>query len=346
MPLITEASATIQAQTPKAVSKEMEVFYNPIMKKNRDFTILLLLALEREKLRLCDPMAGSGIRAIRMLKELPATMITELCVNDLKTDFAETFAKNCALSKLEVGEHIHISTGEANQILLGSKGYDYLDIDPFGSPNQFLDTSIKRTHRKGILAVTATDTAPLCGTYKKACARKYWAKPNRNHAMHEWGLRILIRKCQLVGAQYDKAITPIFSYSIDHYFRIFFEVHVGKKKVDEILAQHQEIDGFGPFYTGKLWNEELLRKMIEKNPFSEHEKLLNTLTEEAKIDAVGFHDVHEIARTLKLKGPPKHDEVIKKLQQAGYQATRTHFSDTGIKTDANEETLKNIMQSI
>ena len=43
--------------------------------------------------------------------------------------------------------------------ILHSKGFDYIDLDPFGSPNIFLDSAVKRLGRNGILAVTATDTA-------------------------------------------------------------------------------------------------------------------------------------------------------------------------------------------
>ena len=56
---------------------------------------------------------------------------------------------------------------------LESAGFDYIEIDPFGSPTDFLESSIVRLSRRGILAVTATDTAPLCGTYPNTCKRKY-----------------------------------------------------------------------------------------------------------------------------------------------------------------------------
>jgi len=61
----------------------------------------------------------------------------------------------------------------------------------------------------------------------------------RNHLMHEIGIRLLVRKVQLIGAQYDKAILPVFSYSKDHYYRIFFRCEKGKSKVDKMLALHK-----------------------------------------------------------------------------------------------------------
>ena len=97
---------------------------------------------------------------------------------------------------------------DANMFILESSGFDYIDIDPFGSPNFLLDSSVKRISRGGILAVTATDTSALAGSYPDACRRKYWAEPLRSEMMHEAGLRILIRKGQLIGAQFEKALTP------------------------------------------------------------------------------------------------------------------------------------------
>ena len=50
--------------------------------------------------------------------------------------------------------------------------------------------------------------------------------------MHEIGLRILIRRVQLAGSVYDKALIPILSYSKEHYMRVFFKC----EKRDFMLA--------------------------------------------------------------------------------------------------------------
>ena len=207
---ITESSTTILASTG-TISKQLEIFYNPVMKFNRDISILLLNALNK-KMQIADPLAGSGIRSIRFIKELNKGIITSIAINDSSTNAVRAIKKNVKLNKIK-NKNIVISNKDANEFLLSSKGFDYIDIDPFGSPNPFLDAAVKRLARDGILAVTATDTAPLAGTYPNACKRKYWAIPLRNHLMHEVGIRILIRKVQLIGIQYDKALIPIFSCS-------------------------------------------------------------------------------------------------------------------------------------
>ena len=66
--------------------------------------------------------------------------------------------------------------------------------------------------------------------------------------MHETGLRILIRKVQLIGMQYEKALFPIFSYLKDHYFRVFFRCIKGKKICDEIAEKHGMLNDAGPLW--------------------------------------------------------------------------------------------------
>ena len=104
-----------------------------------------------------------------------------------------------------------LSEDDANLFLLKSSGFDYIDIDPFGSPNPFLENAVVRLSREGILAVTATDTSGFTGTYPKATKRKYDSRPIKNEIMHETGIRILIRAVQLFGSRHDKALIPIYS---------------------------------------------------------------------------------------------------------------------------------------
>src|SRR3989344_8959457 len=351
MPIITEHSCKIKAELPKRdVHKKMEVFYNPVMASNRNISILLLNCVENKNMNIVDPLAGSGIRSLRFLKELKKSKIKQLYVNDIKADFPDYFKESLKLNKVSSNK-ISIHNQDANLFLLSKEGFDYIDIDPFGSPNNFLAAAISRISRKGILAVTATDTAALTGTYPKVTRRKYWAEPLRNYLMHEIGLRILIRKVQLQGIQFDKALVPVLSYSKDHYFRVYFRNEKGKEKCDELIKQHRYflfchkclnfkcsvhnkekcscgniLIFTGPLWTGKLAEEKLLEKMVYENLFPEEQKFLELLLGEAKVNQVGFYDLHEIARMQK-KNPPKMELALKR-----FKGVRTHFSMTGIKS--------------
>ena len=384
---IREGRAVIRIKKSDKVSKEMEVFYNPVMKNNRDISVILLNCAENKNMQIGLTLEASGIRGIRLLKDLDAGKIKSISFNDydakavrsiknnlmlsnikkftiIKNTINKNFANN--LKKIKDNDYnwggrdkkIEIHNEDASLFLLNSSGFDYIDVDPFGSSNPFLDAAIKRISRNGILAVTNTDTAALTGTYPDACIRKYWAAPRRDYMMHETGLRILIRKIQLIGMQYEKALIPIFSYFKEHYFRAFFRCVKGKKEVDKIWLQHGMLNGAGPLWLGELWDRDLANKMhgallknnIKKNNNYNNDnknmaqinnflydggllKFLNAIKEESKLNIAGFYDIHDSAEKLKLKTIPKKEEIIKKIIEAGHKAASTHFSGTCIRTD-------------
>jgi len=341
--MVVEGKAKINIESSGKISKEMDVFYNPVMKLNRDISVLLLNSIHENDLNIADPLAGSGIRSIRFLLELKKNKIKTISVNDYSKDAVESIKNNIKLNK--INKKIIVMNEDANLFLLNSKGFDYIDIDPFGTPNPFLDSAIKRISRNGILSVTATDTAALAGTYENACKRKYWAKPAHNELMHEIGLRILIRKIQLIGTQYDKALIPIFSYSKDHYMRVFLRCEKAKKSVDEVVKKHDFHNGFGPMWLGKLWDEKLTDKMEKFNDIKENEKFLKIIKEESKVDVVGFYDISKICEKNKIKNMPRKLELISKIKKKGYKAVETHFNGNGIRSGISLKELLKIIKN-
>src|SRR3989338_2555325 len=301
MQTITEASATIKIPEETKISKQMEVFYNSRMKANRDITITVLNAWEKNNLQIADPFAASGIRTIRILKECKKEKVESIWLNDHSPDAIQQIKENLKQNKLNTDKRIIIEQKDANMFLLESHGFDYIDLDPFGIPVAFLDSACKRIARDGILAVTATDTSALCGSFADACKRKYAATPLRCAIMHELGLRILIKKCQEIASQYDRALYPIFSYAKDHYMRVFFKCQKGKTKANEIVEQHKiitvEKNAVGPLWTGQLWDEKFIKNM--KTEEEETKKFLEIIKEEAMIQQVGFHEIHALCKRNK-----------------------------------------------
>jgi tRNA (guanine26-N2/guanine27-N2)-dimethyltransferase len=352
--VIEEGSAKVGVYQADKISKKLPVFYNPVMKLNRDISILLINSLGRKRLQIADPLAGSGIRGIRFLLELKKGIIKNLSMNDLSKNAVAEISRNLKLNGIKTGKkNIIISNEDANLFLQKSTGFDYIDIDPFGTPGPFLDSAVKRISRNGILAVTATDTAALAGSSRNACLRKYWAVPMRNELMHEVGIRILIRRVQLIGAEHEKALTPIFCYTDQHYYRLFFSCEKGREKVDKILEEHKYLiynkdtmerklveDVFnaetrekgwsyaGPIWAGQLWDSSLVEKMLDCCDRNDHFllNLLEIIKEESNIKVVGFYDLHGIARISK-KALPKIESIVKKGLIA-----RTHFLGWGIRT--------------
>ncbi|MBI5391184.1 tRNA (guanine(10)-N(2))-dimethyltransferase [Candidatus Woesearchaeota archaeon] len=364
LPYLKEESTRIDQPKQTKISKEMDVFYNPLMKLNRDISVLLLKALNRKSMQIGLPLEGTGVRGIRFLKELPKSMMERIDFNDYSPKAVSAIKKYLKLNKVQT-KKVRVFQKDANDFLLSSTGYDYIDVDPFGTPNPFLDTAVKRIARDGILAVTATDTSALAGSYPDVCLRKYWAQPMNNEQMHDVGLRILIRKVQLIGSQYEKALLPVFSYSQDHYMRIFFLNIKGKKDVDALLEQHlyflccsscgshtvslfnsaiccnKPMLAAGPLWTGQLWDQKLVKGMIAKNTLADlrTSKLLALISGEMDIPVVGIYDLHEVARRTSAV-IPKTERVLALLHNLGKKAARTHLREHSVRTDASVREIR------
>ncbi len=335
--IIQEGKAKIKVGIEEKISKKLPVFYNPVMKLNRDISVLLLDSIENKKMQIGLSLSATGIRGIRFLKELSKSKIKIVKFNDHDKNSVKIIKQNLKLNKIKTKAEVF--NEDANMFMLKHPGFDYIDIDPYGSPNIFLDSSIKRLSRNGILAVTATDTGCLAGTFPNACLRKYWAKPRRDERMHETGLRILIRKVQLIGADHDKALIPIFSYFKDHYFRIFFRCNKGKKKVDLLLKQHGMFNQAGPLWLGSLWDNKITSKIAKNSD----DKFLKIIYDESKIDVVGFYSIPKICKKYKLK-MIKKDEIIKRIRGKKYRVAETHFAPNSLRSNIDEKRLIQILK--
>ncbi|HDP74120.1 MAG TPA: tRNA (guanine(10)-N(2))-dimethyltransferase [Candidatus Woesearchaeota archaeon] len=359
--LVKEGKAEFYASLEDKISKKLNVFYNPRMELNRSMAVLLIKSYFSDKakprakpVRIALPLAASGARGIRIALECP-DVSKEILFNDMNEDCFKAIKKGLKKNNLA----FPVFKEDANEFILKQRPFDYIDIDPFGSPNPFLDSAVKSIRNKGIIAVTATDTAALCGTYPQACRRKYWAVPIRNFLMKEIGLRILIRKVQMAGMQYDKALFPALSYCSEHYFRVFFHVRKGKEQCNRVFREfkHLRVDGldfearnnpekacFGPLWAGELNDDALIKEMLAiAEPEKDPGKLLKTLADETETKAFGFYELHEIAKKLRTS-PPRIIKVIDKLREKGFCASRTHFSGTGVKTKAGLKEIEKIIK--
>lgn len=81
--IIQEQSTKIKATLPKKdLHKKLPVFYNPVMKFNRDISIIILNSLPNKNMNIALPLAGSGIRGLRFLKELKKSKIKQIYFNE------------------------------------------------------------------------------------------------------------------------------------------------------------------------------------------------------------------------------------------------------------------------
>lgn len=370
-----ESSAVIISEKKEVVSKDLKVFYNPAMELNRDLTIALLSSIPNKDMQIIDLLAGSGVRSIRMIKELPSDKIKYLAINDQSKDAVKSIKKHLKLNGLAEDKRIEIFSEDADAFLQDSMGFDYIDIDPFGSPAVFLNMAAKRLSRGGILAVTATDTQSLAGSAPKACRRRYASKPLKNEFMHETALRILAKKVLESATPHKKAFIPIYAYAKDHYYRIFFRCLKGKQKADKlfdnigfllscgkcgfkkttdsILNKHRcplcnnNLSWAGPLWTGQLWDMRISKKIAHyfSTENSERSRFTATIAKESEINTFSFYDIHVLCRLHKIPSNKKSKEIIECLERKGHPAAQTHFGGQSIRTGAPFDVFLDALRS-
>ncbi len=364
MKIIQEGRAKIYVpEIREIVSSDMPVFYNPKMRVNRDLAVLGLEYLCRKlgrELMVADPLSASGIRAIRFIKE--TSCVGKVFANDISERAVEIMRENFKLNGIPQ-ERYEVHREDANFFMRKGWGFgfDYVDLDPFGTPVPFIESVALSMKRGGVLSLTATDTAPLSGTYPKTCIRRYGARPLRNEFKHEVGIRILIKKVIELSAQHDIAMVPIFAYSHLHYFKLFFVKDRGAKLTNSLIdkvgyllycfncmnreavfdllkiKEHCSVCGTrfslgGPMWLGKLWDEEftdfLYREAQEREEVSkETKRILSLIRQESKLQTVGFYMASKLAEKVGIPQQPPIKKVVE-----FYEGVRTHFEGDGFRT--------------
>ncbi|MEM4728443.1 MAG: tRNA (guanine(26)-N(2))-dimethyltransferase [Thermoplasmata archaeon] len=217
-------------------SSRTPVFHNPAMAPARDLCTLFVaaagMALGR-RLRAVDGLAGTGVRAIRLALETGLDF-EALVANDRSPEAHELILKNIALNGLEG----LVSASRSDlRALLYQERFDYIDIDPFGSPVPFLQPAAASVRHGGFIGLTATDTGPLCGTNPRTCLRRYQALSARSEYMHETAARILIGFCVRSAAGIDIALRPVLVHSRDHYIRVYLKALRSPARAAEVLGE-------------------------------------------------------------------------------------------------------------
>jgi len=361
---ITEEGIQIKSYGDK-ITKELDVFYNPVMKINRDISLLVIKSYftttNKKQIKFCDPMSASGIRELRFVKSIPE-IFEKITMGDISTSAIENIKKNfkdnnLPLDKIELNRDDAINT-------ISKQFYDFIEIDPFGSPVAYIDVAIQRMKHNGILSVTATDTAALCGTYPKKTLRRYGMKVKKTLWYEEVGLRNLIAHCQVQAGKYDKILIPEISFSYEHFYKVFFRVEDSRSKATKAITdlkylkwdkKTQEttvcnfgnIETFGKTYIGELNNKNLLKVMIENLNLIEEtkkiEKLLNNLSEE--VNVLGHFNIHKIEKEYGFSTNMKFDVLIEKLKEKGFEASRPHCSRLCVKTNAKVDDIIELLKT-
>ena len=349
------------------------------MELNRDISVVVLNQYRKSldhDVVIFDAFGGTGIRGARYSKEIQG--VEKVLVGDVNPLAVEIAKKNMVLNDIS---NVEVEKNDANVLLQSNKGlFDIIDIDPFGTPSMFTQSTAINIRPGGLICISATDTSALCGTYHDPCLRKYGAQPLKTEYCHENGIRILLAFIARNLAVNQKYMHVLFSHSTEHYMRIYAVIKRGGKKTNESLNNigfithcpnclHRDtFYGFvpkvpttcpecgekylvaGPLWLGNISDKEFIGDMIdtaeelELNKKEDLLKLFNQCYEEAE-GPVTFYDIHKICKNLKISSP-KINDVIDEIKARGYFISRTHFKLTGMRTDMPLKELKELIIKI
>jgi tRNA (guanine26-N2/guanine27-N2)-dimethyltransferase len=336
-----------EARTESGPGKRQgRVFFNQQMGFNRDVSVMFFAHPDIHVDRALDAMAATGARAVRIMNE--AKPDTVFHINDWEPEAFEVIKRNIEINGLE---DKCIPRNENLHCTLAQEKFDYIDLDPFGTPVPYLSSSLQALKRKGILAVTATDTAPLAGAQAKKCLRRYQAQPLHCIFGHEVGLRILIGHVARQAAMFDRGTEPLLCFYADHYMRLYLRmpetaiaadatqdklgyIKFDRQSHERTISKDWEKGASGPMWMGPLHDAAFLKGLKLQDGLSHPkrcEKYLSLWNEEVDVDVPYFYENNEIASEVGCS-PPRLEKVVEGMRSIG-KVSKTHFSPTGFKSD-------------
>ncbi|MFB6153950.1 MAG: tRNA (guanine(26)-N(2))-dimethyltransferase [Halodesulfurarchaeum sp.] len=362
---VTEGGVTIEVPAQPGDGRSDAVFFNPDQELNRDVTVASLRALRDWRTDRDFPMpdsyldatAATGVRGVRAAAEgWDVTMAdvdpeaVELCRANLdRNDLTGTVIQRDANALMHERERV----------------FDVVDVDPFGSPVPFADAAF--ANARALVAVTATDTAPLCGAHFESGVRRYSAVPRNTEYHAEMGLRILLSALARTAARYDVGVTPILSHVTDHYVRSYLELTHRATDADASIEElgfvhhcpsclhrefetgliadppgvcahcgHEGVRTAGPVWLGPVHDRSFVAEVrasldADMQTAERADSLLDTIGEE--LHRPMHFDQHALSKRWS-EPAMGMDAFLDSLRDAGFAASRTHFGGTTFKTDA------------
>lgn len=366
------------------IRKEENTFFNPAQKLNRDITSEVVKAYfkDKESIRILTAMSATGLRGIRYLKEIPKST---LFFNDICPEAIETLKKNLVFNDFddfkvfgdnenirEYKDRINITRSDCHLIMNRFHSFfDVIDIDPFGSCAEFVNSAFKGIKHNGIICFTCTDKAALCSNEGK-CYMKYNTAIKKCFCKNETPIRALLSYISREFAKYDARIVPLLSLSVDFYVRVIVRVYKGQGKsvirdnchvgVCEcmnyveipLLSAPDTKCNFcgekmricGPFWNKAIHNTELIERILSTVAEEGNERMVGILRlMQQEIPQMFYYEVPKLASKLKINCC-KLKDVLTGLSNNGYAVSLTHCDNNAFKTTANIDVIKRLLIEI
>jgi tRNA (guanine26-N2/guanine27-N2)-dimethyltransferase len=365
------------------VPSKVPAFFNPSAKVNRDISVLVYKTfvpeIKKNPRSFGDPFGGIGARALRVAVEIP--QLEQIYINDINTVAIEAAKKASEINL--VTEKCTFTTQEVVRFLtshdsINFERFSVVDLDPFGSPAPYIDCVLRSVTKGGMLSITATDTAVLCGVHPEVCMRKYYGRPLNNHYARETALRLIISLIAITAARLDLAILPVFVHANLHYLRAYIKVTVSRHDANSVFqeigylrdctkcgnrnaiteshgGESCELCGNRYSFAGFLW----IKRLFDKAFIKKMSDLLEADDEEnssmlylkkglfmciEELDDIPFYFLSdEIASRLRTNPNPLQ-KIIERLHSIGYRASRSSLDPNGFKTDAGIDQILDLLK--
>ncbi len=333
------------------------VFYNPAMALDRDIGVAFANALAVRRgtpMRGWEMLSATGVRGLSMANE--SGLFSFLLQTEAHPEAAVVLGMNAEQFR---SRGVLARAGDAREIPPEAP-FDYVDLDPYGTPVPFLATALGSLAPGGVLAVTATDMMVLAGVQPKVCALRYGAHPVRGRLGPEGGLRILLKHLSEAARARGRVLHPLLCYLHDHHVRAYVEIapRLPTTGPDPIsLIDPASWTGpslgssgpVGPMWVGALFDAPLVRSMRAPARAERPREIagfLARLAEEAEVDRPFYYECNELARALGLAQPPPYVAMHDGLIEAGARCARTHARSGAFRSDAPRSTVERVATQV
>jgi tRNA (guanine26-N2/guanine27-N2)-dimethyltransferase len=360
-----------QSSLTAKVPPKKPAFFNPAAKLNRDLSILAYKALAPSlpAKTFADSFTGIGARALRVAVEVPE--IEQVYGNDINP-IAIEMAKESAIIN-SANNRCHFSIEEVCKFLLQGdregERFGIVDLDPFGTPAKYVDCVLRAILDDGLVSITATDTAVLCGIYPEVCLRRYYGRPLNNSYCNETAIRLLLSLLALTASRLELAIKPVFVHATMHYLRVYATITVSSSEANNVYRSigyvmhcfqcgHRfkaseyrivkcELCGAlmrtgGQLWTGSFHDGEFVKKMLDYDADKQCKKVLDAAAFEVS-DIPYYFRADEISEKLKTN-PQSLQKIIERLQSTGFVASKAVLNTGAFKTDARIDQILNVLK--
>lgn len=325
------------------------------MAPDRDLHVALAHAIGRLG-RGWEMMAATGVRGLRVARE--SRGLDALVLTERGGPAATVLHRNAArFDAIPLGVVRHDARRP-----VAIQAFDYVDLDPYGSPAPFVAAALDALRSPGVLAVTATDMRVLAGVERGVAERRYGGVPLRGRLAPEAGLRLLLALLHRQARAVGRTVEPLVSYVRDHHVRAYVRLTPNATgEAGDAVERVAPIDParwagprlppggpYGPLWLGPLFDPHVVAAL--EVPPTAHDapllaRFLDRLKGESTVDRPFFYESNVLAREEHRDRPLAPDRLIEVLRAHGWAAARTHAREGAFRTSAPRDEVVRLLRA-